>query len=518
MEGMSNNRNEIEQRLGVFARPSAKSKMGFFDGLGSRLKTAVGVIAGPQKTKRPEAYQESVEKAKEACDSAAKGYKFILDQHIEQLKKLSQYVNKMNRAAQTLNSAPDIAQIAGKINGAQQTVNALRLSTRLPFSRSGSKSIFEGDNCGTGAGGFKPGNTCGAEDGKAGGGSDAKKKKKPKLPRSLTGKPKKARKPSREILKQWESAAEAAVDSSWEISDILSKVDNELQVRTDSKAMALKSEINSIEEQLNDLQSDLTAATSDIDPGFGSDSVDDVIAAGEIIKNAPALLRQLEGKIRRIQHEGKKSRRKAEMPVADKVATNIYNNLEQAARVDRQIEKALEGLKGRRGRGVDAARRELKQLAQDLKSSRQRNISDVDTDEMVQKAGATAKENRQRITQIGKQVADAARRAAESASAPKAKRKSKAKTSESSTTMMSRLEVIANRYSARSRKVKNCNVDSKPLSYGKGCETEQDKAGLKLMEKADKAVSDKIRTLIKEGKPQDQAVAIALDMKRRGEL
>jgi len=49
-------------------------------------------------------------------------------------------------------------------------------------------------------------------------------------------------------------------------------------------------------------------------------------------------------------------------------------------------------------------------------------------------------------------------------------------------------------------------------------ETEQDKAGLKLMEKADKAVSDKIRTLIKEGKPQNQAVAIALDMKRRGEL
>ena len=69
-------------------------------------------------------------------------------------------------------------------------------------------------------------------------------------------------------------------------------------------------------------------------------------------------------------------------------------------------------------------------------------------------------------------------------------------------------------------KVKNCTVDSKPLAYGKddAGETEQDKAGLKLMEKADKAVSDKIRTLIKEGKPQDQAVAIALDMKRRGEI
>jgi hypothetical protein len=49
-------------------------------------------------------------------------------------------------------------------------------------------------------------------------------------------------------------------------------------------------------------------------------------------------------------------------------------------------------------------------------------------------------------------------------------------------------------------------------------EREDVKAGLKLMEKTDKAVSDKIRTLIAEGKPQDQAVAIALDMKRRGEI
>jgi len=49
-------------------------------------------------------------------------------------------------------------------------------------------------------------------------------------------------------------------------------------------------------------------------------------------------------------------------------------------------------------------------------------------------------------------------------------------------------------------------------------ETEEQKAGLKLMAASDEAVSNKIRTLIAEGKPQDQAVAIALDMKRRGEL
>jgi hypothetical protein len=49
-------------------------------------------------------------------------------------------------------------------------------------------------------------------------------------------------------------------------------------------------------------------------------------------------------------------------------------------------------------------------------------------------------------------------------------------------------------------------------------ETEEQKAGLKIMSAADPKVGDKVRTLMKEGKPQDQAVAIALDMKRRGEL
>lgn len=49
-------------------------------------------------------------------------------------------------------------------------------------------------------------------------------------------------------------------------------------------------------------------------------------------------------------------------------------------------------------------------------------------------------------------------------------------------------------------------------------QSEEQKAGLKIMSAADPAVGAKIAKLIKEGKPQDQAVAIALDMKRRGEL
>ena len=67
------------------------------------------------------------------------------------------------------------------------------------------------------------------------------------------------------------------------------------------------------------------------------------------------------------------------------------------------------------------------------------------------------------------------------------------------------------------RTVPNC-VPKAKAEKPSDLEREDVKAGLKLMEKADKAVSDKIRTLIAEGKPQDQAVAIALDMKRRGEL
>jgi t-SNARE complex subunit (syntaxin) len=66
-----------------------------------------------------------------------------------------------------------------------------------------------------------------------------------------------------------------------------------------------------------------------------------------------------------------------------------------------------------------------------------------------------------------------------------------------------RLEQLATRYKMAANEVE---------------ETEEQKAGLKLMAASDEAVSNKIRTLIAEGKPQDQAVAIALDMKRRGEI
>jgi hypothetical protein len=65
--------------------------------------------------------------------------------------------------------------------------------------------------------------------------------------------------------------------------------------------------------------------------------------------------------------------------------------------------------------------------------------------------------------------------------------------------------------------VPNC-VPKATAAKTSDLEREDVKAGLKLMAASDEAVSNKIRTLIAEGKPQDQAVAIALDMKRRGEL
>ena len=72
-----------------------------------------------------------------------------------------------------------------------------------------------------------------------------------------------------------------------------------------------------------------------------------------------------------------------------------------------------------------------------------------------------------------------------------------------------------------------CDVATKGLDYraraAKGrqssdLEREDVKAGLKLMSESDPAVSAKIRKLMAEGKPQEQAVAIALDMKLRGEI
>jgi hypothetical protein len=585
---------ETNMKSRGFSRPGAKAKMGILDRISRGLSAAT---AKPVDPTTPQ-YASGLNAAKKAAEDAKSNYDYMADLNNARFKQLDNYVKVTSSMIAKMTSTADIQRLIAGLKAAVAARVFVQSSMKTPFSRFGSKAMFD-EGCGTGAGGFKPGNTCGKEDGKAGGGSDAKKKKpgegKPKKERREP----KAKKPSRQIMKGWEKNGADSLNQALEIGEVWGDVYDKLETRTDSTAMALKSELDMIRDQFDNLESDLTGAVSDVDPSFGTDSVEDIIAAGEIIKNAPAQLRQIEGKIRRIQQEGKKSRRKAEMPAADKVASNINNNQEAANRVSQQIRTALEGIQGRRGRGVDAARRELKQLAQDLVSSRQRQISDVDTDEVVQKAGATANENRQRIKQIGKQVADAARRATESASAPKAKRAPKAKAPkapkdletpkaddadidsyegpssdqlredirkasaqlddaidegdidrqqylqdrvssleaelEESTrnrgddgyeyysrssrrSMMSRLDVIANRYSARTRKVKNCTVDSKPLAYGKGRETEQDKAGLKLMEKADKAVSDKVRTLIKEGKPQDQAVAIALDMKRRGEI
>jgi hypothetical protein len=60
--------------------------------------------------------------------------------------------------------------------------------------------------------------------------------------------------------------------------------------------------------------------------------------------------------------------------------------------------------------------------------------------------------------------------------------------------------------------VPNCVPMAKPE------ESEEVRSGLKMIAAKDQAVADKIRTLIGEGKDQKQAVAIALDLKRRGEI
>ena len=50
------------------------------------------------------------------------------------------------------------------------------------------------------------------------------------------------------------------------------------------------------------------------------------------------------------------------------------------------------------------------------------------------------------------------------------------------------------------------------------CEAEDTKLGDKIAMATDPAVSKKIGKLMDEGYPQNQAIAIALEMKRKGEI
>jgi len=363
MEGMSDNRNEIQQRLGVFARPGAKVKFGNNDRLGALLEAAyqasrhnntsevrrllneakkeidsstpgylirdyrdlkeglkegmsrpgakakMGILdrisrglsaatAKPVDPTTPQ-YASGLNAAKKAAEDAKTNYDYMADLNDARFKQLDNYVKVTSSMIAKMNSTADIQRLIAGLKAAVAARVFVQSSMKTPFLRLGEKTEFA-EGCGSGSGGFKPGNTCGKEGGKAGGGGA--KKKKPTAPKPSTRR-----------------------------SDVENRV-----------------------------------------------------------------------KARQAEERARKRTKRPSGP-AD---LSGYEEMEE------------------------------------LKF----NLSEP--------------------------------------------------------------------------KVKNCTVDSKPLAYGKddAGETEQDKAGLKLMEKADKAVSDKIRTLIKEGKPQDQAVAIALDMKRRGEL
>jgi len=73
-------------------------------------------------------------------------------------------------------------------------------------------------------------------------------------------------------------------------------------------------------------------------------------------------------------------------------------------------------------------------------------------------------------------------------------------------------------YEAVGTKQKDGKTVPNCVPMAKQEESEEVRSGLKMIAAKDQAVADKIRTLIGEGKDQKQAVAIALDLKRRGEI
>ena len=242
MDGMSDIRNEIEQRLGVFARQGAKAEMAAGDmttpeaiakmmeawnkieaqakkqfpnaskeelyritkdAMNYALRTKMsrpgakatmgildrisrGLIAATAKPVDPTTpqYLSGLTASKKAAEEAKSNYEYMAGLNDARFKQLDNYVKVTSNMITKMNSSADIQRLIAGLKAAVAARVFVQSSMKTPFSRLNDKTEFA-DGCGSGAGGFKPGNTCGKENGKAGGGG-AKKKKKPTSPKPAT--------------------------------------------------------------------------------------------------------------------------------------------------------------------------------------------------------------------------------------------------------------------------------------------------------------------------------------------
>ena len=163
-----------------FSRPGAKATMGILDRISRGL---IAATAKPVDPTTPQ-YLSGLTASKKAAEEAKSNYEYMAGLNDARFKQLDNYVKVTSNMITKMNSSADIQRLIAGLKAAVAARVFVQSSMKTPFSRLNDKTEFA-DGCGSGAGGFKPGNTCGKENGKAGGGG-AKKKKKPTSPKPAT--------------------------------------------------------------------------------------------------------------------------------------------------------------------------------------------------------------------------------------------------------------------------------------------------------------------------------------------
>jgi hypothetical protein len=468
MEGMSNNRNEIEQRLGVFARPGAKAKMGILDRISRGLSAAT---AKPVDPTTPQ-YASGLNAAKKAAEDAKSNYDYMADLNDARFKQLDNYVKVTSSMIAKMNSTADIQRLIAGLKAAVAARVFVQSSMKTPFSRSQAKTVFASQM------------------------SDADRALNTQISNALS-----------KIIKSW--------DACQNLEKILRyAADDNRKNEKGNQFKALKVEAYWLADKINDL----AVEASQLGQYKGRIKTTEELRA-EVAK-AQDLLRKLvplNQKADMIRRNAQKVEKSGTFSRLGEKTEFVSQSRQLYTEYKKQISKAFKAAERLQGLASDfewnlkdkqsAAKKQKKndkanQFAALIKelNSLLRDMDNVSMDasglgmEYGQsfddmKADADKSQDIVRKTAILAAKFDAIKRKA------------------SEVQKMNSARITASRPGAKATAAKP-EID----------DTEQDKAGLKLMEKADKAVSDKIRTLIKEGKPQDQAVAIALDMKRRGEL
>jgi hypothetical protein len=468
MEGMSNNRNEIEQRLGVFARPGAKAKMGILDRISRGLSAAT---AKPVDPTTPQ-YASGLNAAKKAAEDAKSNYDYMADLNDARFKQLDNYVKVTSSMIAKMNSTADIQRLIAGLKAAVAARVFVQSSMKTPFSRSQAKTVFA----------YRM--------------SDADRALQTQIDNALS-----------KIIKSW--------DACQNLEKILRyAADDNRKNEKGNQFKALKVEAYWLADKINDLAVEASQLGQYKGRIKTTEELRAEVAKAQDLLRKLAPLNQKADMIRRTAQKVEKS--------------GAFSRLGEKTEFVSQSRQLYTEYKKQISKAFKAAER-LQGLASDFEW----NLKDKQSAAKKQKKNDKANQFAALIKELNSLLRDMDNVSMDASGLGMEYGQSfddmKAD-ADKSQDIVRKTAILAAKFDAIKRKaseVQKMNsariTASRPAAKATAAkpeidDTEQDKAGLKLMEKADKAVSDKVRTLIKEGKPQDQAVAIALDMKRRGEL